>query len=523
MLIHTLLKSYGFSEKYLEINLRKEKLFAGEIYVLKNSFGVKYLVISRESDGIGLEALLNYSLSSDTVTALIIAGDDNQLYEIDYQSKTARKVKVLDLYEDRSSQIVYAYSDIGDQKLSPLTADVEKIFYDAHNIIRDCDGLHPDEALDEFCKFLYAKIYDEEQNSSKGKYYKTQQNIYNSRYELASTFRDLYANARENDLRIYGLRKPKYKKSRGVFQTNIFLSSLAIDKLIKLFQKYNLSKSNVDIKGRAFQQLYSPATRSGMGQYFTPDPVIDFVIAAIQPTYNDLIIDPFCGSGHFLTKSLAYVSEHIDTNEKRFIDFSYHKLHGIEKSDRMVRISMTDMRLHGDGHSNIRCIDSLLSWDNYEDLKPDSFDIVLSNPPFGSNLSKEGLKSLGDFTLAKGKKTIPLEVIGLERCIQLLRPGGKFGIVLPESIIINKSNEYIRTWLIQHTKLKAIVGLPVTTFSPFGANIKSIILIGNKNSHSSSEDNTFIAEVASVGYDSNGRATNDSDLNDILNEYLKSK
>ena len=92
-----------------------------------------------------------------------------------------------------------------------------------------------------------------------------------------------------------------------------------------------------------------------------------------------------------------------------FDEFAFHKLHGIEKSDRMVRVAMTDMRLHGDGHSNIRCTDALLDFLNYPDIRPESFDVVLTNPPFGCLLGPEAVGRLGKFTLAAAKKNMPLE------------------------------------------------------------------------------------------------------------------
>src|SRR5262249_4151098 len=155
-----------------------------------------------------------------------------------------------------------------------------------------------------------------------------------------------------------------------------------------------------------------------------------FVVEVIQPTVADLILDPFSGSGHFLTQSLDSVRARTKkSDEKRVVEFAYNKLHGIEKSDRMVRVAMTDMRLHGDGHSNIRCTDALLDFQNSLDIRPESFDVVMTNPPFGCLLGPEAVARLGKFTLAGFKKNLPLEVLGLERCIQFLRPGGRLGIV----------------------------------------------------------------------------------------------
>jgi len=407
--------------------------------------------------------------------------------------------------------------------LVPLSSNVENLFFEAHSIIRDVDGLHADAALDELCKFIYAKLFDEEQ-TQKGKHYTCQTATHGSKVECITNFRMRYKDACEYDMRVYGLRVPKYKKSRGVFDASIKLSNAALYKLIHLFERYSLSDSDLDVKGRAFQKLYSPALRSGMGQYFTPNPVIKFMVHVISPKINDLVIDPFSGSGHFLTASLNYVIQHSkDEKPNKLDEFAFYKLHGIEKSERMVRVAMTDMRLHGDGHSNIRCTDALLSFDNYEDLLENSFDIILSNPPFGSILSKESFSGLGNFELLKGKKSLPLEVLGLERCVQFLRPNGRFGIVLPESIIINKNQNFVRKWLLSKVELFGIIGLPLETFSPYGANIKTVILFGRKLKKDEQPDKDtkiFISEVESVGYDFKGLNKEFEDLSSVESKFI---
>lgn len=387
----------------------------------------------------------------------------------------------------------------------------ENVFFEAHSFLRDLDGLHPDEALDELCKLIYAKMYDEESGT----------NIFSSATgnieEYAASIRYLYSMANKYDMRVYALKIPGYKRSRGVFEEAIYISSNAIAKAGQLFSKYNFSTADIDFKARAFQNVYKPATRAGMGQYFTPLQVIRFIVSCMAPTLSDLIIDPFAGSGHFLTESLSYVLPSAQ-NEKAKSEFVFYKLHGIEKSERMVRIAMTDMRLHGDGHSNIRCTDALLPFDSYTDLTSNSFDIVMTNPPFGSVLQKESYSYLGDFELLKEKAKVPLEVLGLERSIQLLRDGGRIAIVLPESIFVNKSYAYVRTWLQKNVKIRGIISLPLSTFTPFGANIKTSILIATKTKPSDDYE-IFTGVIEDIGFDSKGNDTKFPDWLDVATAF----
>lgn len=407
--------------------------------------------------------------------------------------------------------------------LVPLTEGVEDVFFEAHSHIRDIDGMHADEALDEVCKILYTKLYDEEFTCPTTPY-RMQRVVYGTTEELAATVRDLYAESNEYDVRVFALKIPGYKRSRGVFNTPFRLSSPALAKVVETLQDYTVSGSPTDVKGRAFQKVFNPAIRAGMGQYFTPAPVIRFMVDVCRPAVSDLILDPFCGSGHFLSACLEFVRTHADTTaEKRLHEFAFGKLHGIEKSDRMVRVAMTDMRLQGDGHSNIRCTDALLDFLNYSDLQPESFDVVLTNPPFGCLLGPEALGQLARFELATGRKSVPLEILGLERCIQFLRPGGRLAIVLPDGLLANRGSTHVRQWLESRVRVRSIISLPIETFSPFGANIKTSLLFARKlrkGERVKSDYPLFLGRVDSVGYDATGRLRDDSELDAVRDELL---
>ena len=274
--------------------------------------------------------------------------------------------------------------------------------------------------------------------------------------------RSVYDEANEYDVRVFSLKIPGYDRSRGVFNTPIRLSSPALVKVTETLQDYSLTKAQIDVKGRAFQKVLGPSVRAGMGQYFTPLDVIRFIVEVISPAMSELVLDPFAGSGHFLTASLDFVRSVAKRDDaKRLDEFAFHKLHGIEKSDRMVRVAMTDMRLHGDGHSNVRCTDALLAFSNYPDLRPDSFDVVLSNPPFGSLLGQEAISRLGEFRLAEGRRACPWRSLGLSAAFQFLRPGGRLGIILPDGILVNRGTRSVRKSLEGEVKVRALVSLPI--------------------------------------------------------------
>jgi len=447
-----------------------------------------------------------------------------------FDSQRCEYINDIDAYSQKSGTLnLLNYNSNKKDPLSqftPLTDRIENLFFELHSHIRDIDGVHPDEALDELCKLLYVKLFDEEQANA-GKPLFLSRKRYGATEEFAATVRTLYQDAAEYDQRVFRLKIPQYNRSRGVFEIPLRLSSPAIAAVLNDLDGYSLLLSDADVKGRAFQRVLTPATRSGMGQYFTPEPIVRLVVETVKPKASDLILDPFCGSAHFLSSSLNFVRNNSQDIESNLIhEFAFGKLHGIEKSDRMVRIGMTDMRLHGDGHSNIRNTDALLDFANYPDLDSESFDIVLTNPPFGSLLGTDTISHLGEFQLADGRKRVPLEILGLERCLQFLRQGGHMVIVIPDSVLCNRGTQYVRDWLQQVAKIRAIVSLPIETFAPFGANIKTSLLYLRKWERGELKSTSYplcLLRVDKIGYDASGRQTANSECEearDTINDFF---
>ena len=494
----------------------------GDIYVVHSQRGTKYMVCgvaksaSHDGDVQIRKALTELSTASVGIQ-IDVSGNVSKIVRKSFRTGDFDYIAAV----EKPNLLISSFR-LAPGGLKPLTAKLENVLFEVHSAFRDIDGLHAPDALDEICKLIYAKIFDEE-NSLKSGEYVFQRSAYNSVEECAAEIRQLYLRAIDDDKAIFVNKIPAYERSRGVFRDQLLLSSTAIVRAVELLQHYDLSSSPVDIKGRAFQNVLLPAVRSGMGQYFTPKEIIDFIVSVMRPNVRELIIDPFCGSGHFLTSAIDYVRTHYGRTDKLFHEFAFTRLHGIEKSDRMVRIAMTDMRLHGDGHSNIRCIDSLLPFSNYPDLYRETFDIVMTNPPFGVDLFPETLSQLGPFSLAAEKRSaVSLEIVALERCLQLLRPGGRLAIVLPDGVLSNRNTGNVREWVRGQARIRAIFSLPVETFSPFGANIKTSILVLSKLAPGESEDKDyqiFLAEISNIGYDATGRASPKSDLAEVADGF----
>lgn len=522
LILGNLSSEYSYPEDYL----KKRAIFVSEDdffgIQINNDLDKPFFIVSigKKGDFVKAENNLRTALFSQCYASLGMSTDGTE-------HGTHIIKRRFDRNETDYISDIERFSSIASAKRKPLKLDkltnkVENVFFEAHSCIRDIDGLHADEALDELSKVIFVKIYDEEQ-SFRQDGYRFNSRIYGTVEEYASIIRTLYDKVRSS------LREEKLLNGIGVFSQEIRLSSSCIVEVAKTLESYTVSESGVDVKGRAFQKVIGRAIRAGMGQYFTPHEVIDFMVEVSKPTIDDMILDPFCGSAHFLTTCLKEVSRG-GGNRLTIKKFSKNNLYGIEKSDRMVRIAMTDMRLCGDGHSNILCADSLLDFSNYDSIAPEMFDLVLTNPPFGSILTKDTINNLGTFELLEARKSVPLEILGLERSVRFLKPGGRLGIVLPDGILSNRSTTYVREWIRDKIKVLAIISLPIETFTPFGANVKTSILFGRKWKPGEIKEpnyDIFLGRIDNVGYDSTGKVTKGSELKlvakDIVNFIEKRK
>ena len=162
-------------------------------------------------------------------------------------------------------------------------------------------------------------------------------------------------------------------------------------------------------------------------------------------------MDSFCGSGHFLLACARSVEATPGIAASDLAEFESGGLFGIEKDEHMVRVALTDLLIHGRARVHLLNSDSLLPMSEYGEFfgarigrEGGGFAVVLTNPPFGKRLPKEAMASLGAFELATPERPSPLEVLGLERAVNFLKPGGRLVIVLPHSILTNRSMQTVR-------------------------------------------------------------------------------
>lgn len=300
--------------------------------------------------------------------------------------------------------------------------------------------------------------------------------------------------------------------------------------VVKELQHISLIKSSKDIISDAFEIFVSKILKEEGGQFFTPSNIIKFMVEYLKPEIDSRILDPACGHGGFLLEAKDRMwskIEYLYKNQEEMIEEKkiefISNLYGIDKDIFLAKISKLYLEILSGGRSNIFCEDSL-DPNNFRPLmknliKDNSFDFIFTNPPFGAKIPIDNKEILKNYKLghswknttdnkwemqSKLAKKQPPQILFIERCVQLLRDGGKLGIVLPEGIFGNPSNRYIWEFLKANGKILGVISLDQIVFLPYTCN-KTSILFYQKLKKIPKDYKIDFAIVDRVGHDKDGK------------------
>ena len=396
-------------------------------------------------------------------------------------------------------------------------------------------------AFGEFCKLVFIKYRDEKNlDLQEGQPYHFQRREGETNRQLADRINRLY--------------DAEQRQQPAVFTESINVEPPILAQCVEHLEGISLNNTELDTKGVAFEEFMGGFFKGDFGQYFTPRELIAFAVALLQPSRTDLVLDPACGSGGFLLYALDYVRREADRHQvpgtiphfQYWHDFAQNNLFGIEINEALARVAKMNMIIHDDGHTNIVGHDALDFFAELTDRKGElgagKFDLVLTNPPFGSVVrrSEKGDGYLEQFALrrylnknyqqldaevggdgaaggakagakaVKERASVKTEILFLERVHSFLKPGGRAAIVLPDGVLTNSSLQGVRHWLLQNFQLLAVVSLPQSAFSHYDAGVKASIVFLQRRADgaSISDDETiFMALAENIGYDATGRET----------------
>lgn len=434
-------------------------------------------------------------------------------------------------------------------KLEPVK-DLYAVFKDIEQEILSHQTV---DTFNEIFKIVFAKLYDERNNLPGEKSV--------AKFRLGLTEDPAAATARVVDL--FEKAKAKWKDVYDVGET-IALNQVNIAYCIKALQQYHLIRSG-DVLGVAFELLVNQEMKGEMGQYFTPRQVVDMMTAMINPHLDEVVCDPACGSAGFLIYAMRHVFEYInsvwddpDDRAEQRKDYAQEKLLGMDNDPRLVRVAKAYMIMANDGRSGIRAVDSLdyVAWDKeLKDavvgrklkqgevitnkltdarLPTDGVDIVLTNPPFAGAIKAVTTLRQYDFAIGDPKKgtlkpQLVRAVLFLERCIDLLKPGGRMAIVLPQGVFNNITEQDLRDYVDERARVLAVVGLHPYTFKPFTLAKTSVLFLQKwrEGEERAKDYKIFTAVSMRPGKTKLGRPhyledgkTLDCDMPDIAIEFL---
>ena len=365
------------------------------------------------------------------------------------------------------------------------------------------------DVFEEVFKLIFIKLYDELEGARDKDRNLEFRNAGESDSELKVKIQELFNKAKN--------------KWEGVFSpdTKIKLTPSHLSVCISSLERVKLFNSNLEIIDEGFEYLVNKSAKSEKGQYFTPRYVIDMCVKMLNPKSNETMIDPASGSCGFPIHTCFYVWEklykqrgltpsHLFTAESKIpecTDYVKEKIFGIDFDDKSVRVSKMLNLIAGDGHTNVLYLNSIdyTQWDDFtkhdenwidiynegwkrlkklrvtpNENRDFNFDILMANPPFAGDI-KEG-RILARYELSKNEKgkvrdKIGRDILFIERNLNMLRPGGRMAIVLPQGRFNNSSDKYIREFIAYKARILAIIGLHGNVFKPHTGTKTSVLFL----------------------------------------------
>lgn len=465
-----------------------------------------------------------YALPLDVKYVWVTSGIKNEYFAVDKNNNS--RVQQPDIPQFGVSQMApykYVYDaeflpeEKGKQRFFPLTvieqSELTKRFKQAHDALWAGGQLNPSEAFDELDKLIFCKVWDERKPRKMGEPYDFQI-ITVSENEIKD---ERLRRQKENDelyKRIIALYEEGRKKDAEVFRDNIRLTPEKIRTVVGYLESVNLSETDLDSKGRAFETFMGSFFRGNFGQYFTPRQIVEFVVDVLPIKNDSKVLDTSCGSGGFLLYALNKVRNQATElypnykNDARqyarwfpyWHDFAANNLFGIEINEQISRAAKMNMIIHDDGHTNVITSDGLVPDQTIFERTANkgftygTFDFIITNPPFGSTIRQTEQAYLKTYQLGKKdedwlavkaqpettRENQSTEVLFIEQDYKFLKPGGFLAIVIPDGILTNSSLQYLRNLIEDWFRIVAVVSMPQTAFSANGAGVKSSVIFLQK-------------------------------------------
>jgi len=475
-----------------------------------------------------------------------IINQDGKIDFIDYNDIPAANGSIADIDRPHRNTLRNAVED-----------NLLFVFKACHNHIYANEGLQKQPAFFELLKVIFCKIEDEK----------------NIPYPLEFYVTSLERSNPDGQLTVYNRISKIFEKVKNHYKTifepndKINLSPRTLAYIVSELQGYSLLNTHIDVKGKAYEEIVGANLRGDRGEFFTPRNIMHMTVRMLAPKLTEKILDPACGTGGFLVLAMNEVVEELNKQmenvfgkpkiewsheedrsyQDKIYEITSNNFFGFDINPDLVKASKMNMVMNNDGSGNIFQLNSLLPPHEWPDYVKDQlskilnidkssirnsksialFDIIVTNPPFGSKIPIKDPVILEQYELAhiwekvngqwrmteRLQSSVPPEQLFIERCLQLLKEDGRLGIVLPDAILGAPGLEYVRQWLIKYTKIIASIDLHPDTFQPRNGTQTSILILQKKNqkeidveekTRQMNNYNIFMAMVERIGHDKRG-------------------
>ena len=295
------------------------------------------------------------------------------------------------------------------------------------------------------------------------------------------------------------------------------LLSKVVDSLDEIYRLMNEVQS-ADVRGDVYEYLLSKIAQSGLnGQFRTPRHIIRMIVEMMNPSADEMICDPACGTSGFLVAAGEYLKE--KRKEEIFFDkqkkdhYMNHMFYGYDMDRTMLRIGAMNMMTHGIDNPCIEYRDSLSD----QNTDKNKYSLILANPPFKGSLDAESVS--GD--LLKVCKTKKTELLFLALFLRILDVGGRCACIVPDGVLFGASTAHkaIRKEIVENQRLEAVVSMPSGVFKPY-AGVSTAILVFTKTGHGGT-DNVWFYDMTADGFSLDDKRTpvNENDIPDIIERF----
>ena len=413
---------------------------------------------------------------------------------------------------------------------------LNSLFARCHNAIRDIEK-NEEHAYTDLSKLLFLKLLEEKADESEFSLPYT-----HAFHELAA-MPDAQADQVQTAIESM-LKKIQGDRYGGVVGGELHLKKPdTFQRVVRELSKVSFNDSGLDVKGAAFEYFVRATLKGkGLGQFFTPRPAIEVMIAIVgrEIIVNALlsgevpkILDPACGTGGFLVFMMKACIAQLDrklearsitkeTFDKKKSLVMSQVFYGADAFEGAASSAKMNMIIAGDGHTNIVCQDSLKSDSTIWSFSDECYDIIMTNPPFGTS-EKENLRP--EELLKYPIKTSKGQHLFLQRMVLSAKKGGYICTVIDEGVLNTDTATALRRWILQNTEIKLVLRLPEETFKPNKINVKSSVLLLRKREVpdvdlESSYAITF-CDLKSLGYQGSGDPVRGFAFNKLLDELVE--